>query len=350
MSASICHKRYKQSQPNKSMSITSILKDLDYNTQILLKELHACGVKLHRVPNSLVVRATYKQKTELLFDITSSAGSFTSSWIASDKYYSKQFLIQKGFPVPEGKVFLKSELEPAVVYAKKLGYPVVAKPVADSHGEYVYALLESESELRQAIRSLVHEHQGPPHFILEKHVPGNEYRLFVTRNDFFATVLRIPANVTGDGVHSIMQLIQIENFRRLNPRTTCLSDIKIDDMVFNHLEKQQLSIESIPKKKQCVQLRATSNVSKGGNCYAVTDTVHPTFIALAKEILQSVSGLPFVGIDLLCSDISKPATKQKYWICELNASPGLSLHTVPERGESQNTPSAIAKSIFPSLP
>jgi cyanophycin synthetase len=160
--------------------------------------------------------------------------------------------------------------------------------------------------------------------------------------------IKTPAalEVTGDGKHSLMQLIQIENYKRMNPRTTALSNIKIDDMVFDYLEKKKMTIEYVPAEAEVVQLRATSNVSKGGNCYDVTDQVHVSIRKFAFDVLKSVHGLPFVGIDLLCADVSQPLHSQDHWICELNASPGLSLHTLPESGERRDTPRAIADVIF----
>ncbi len=47
------------------------------------------------------------------------------------------------------------------------------------------------------------------------------------------------------------------------------------------------------------------------------------------------------GCDVLCSDISKPASESKPVFLELNAGPGLRLHTFPNVGTPRNVGAAI---------
>jgi hypothetical protein len=43
-------------------------------------------------------------------------------------------------------------------------------------------------------------------------------------------VEREPANIIGDGIHTIRELIDQENYRRMHPRNSCLCEIWIDDI------------------------------------------------------------------------------------------------------------------------
>jgi cyanophycin synthetase len=130
----------------------------------------------------------------------------------------------------------------------------------------------------------------------------------------------------------------------MHPRNTCLCVIPIDSEVVRHLKRQGINLEYVPKHGENIKLRANSNVSTGGNCYGVTAEVNPFYIKFAKKILKAID-VPFVGIDLLTRDISKKS--KKFVICELNSAPGLSLHMMPEKGESRDVASAIADVIFP---
>jgi cyanophycin synthetase len=183
-------------------------------------------------------------------------------------------------------------------------------------------------------------------FLLEKHFFGEEYRVLITKAGYFAAVHRTPASVRGDGKHSIKQLTEAENFRRMNPRTTCLCEVKLDEVVTTFLAKNQHTLQSVPAQGAVVQLRPNTNVSKGGGCEDITDRAHPSIKKLACRVLDAVGGLAYVGLDLICQDISKPITKQEWIICELNAYPGLSLHTVPGKGQSHDVAKPLVEASF----
>jgi cyanophycin synthetase len=313
----------------------------DYNHGLLLGEMRKRGVKLEPIGNTGVVEAKFDDRKELLFGLTLSSSSYTSAWIASDKFYSKKFLKHIGIPTPEGGIFPVDDRESIIAYADRLGYPLVLKPLTGSHGDYVYPHIDSVAELRQVLVLISREYLNEKHLLIEEHLEGREYRLFVTRKNFFAAVNRVPANVIGDGRLSLNRLIEKENQRRMNPRTNCLCTIKLDDVLRNHLGKQGLTLDKVPKKGEKVRLRHSSNVCMGGNCLDVTDQADLSVKKFAFDILENLTGLAFLGIDLICEDISKPLKSQHYGVCELNCSPGLSLHTVPEIGKFRDTPGAV---------
>jgi cyanophycin synthetase len=185
---------------------------------------------------------------------------------------------------------------------------------------------------------------GNGHFLIERYVEANEYRLFVTSDGFFAAVQRTPASVLGDGISTIQELVNKENFKRMNPRDTCLCEIKIDEIVKSFLHIKGFSLNSVPLVGERVFLRQNSNVSTGGNCIEITNSVHNSVIKLANSIREKL-GVSYLGIDLLCDDIGSQL--KEYVICELNSAPGLSLHMMPENGKPQNTASAVADVLFP---
>jgi cyanophycin synthetase len=331
----------------ETMTYQQLAKNLPYNQKIFFNALRMRGVAIKQVGTTPIFRARHQQHTELIYDILGSAAAFTTNWIVSDKYYTKQVLAQAGLPVATGKVFSKQAIGQCCAYAQQIGYPVVVKPVNGGHGDFVYVDIQNEDDLRGKLFSFRDGFLTSDHVLIEKYYPGQEYRVFITEQGFLAAVNRVPARVIGDGKNSIINLIQIENYKRLNPRTNCLCEIKLDDVLFDHLDQQQLSVDYVPTLGEVVSLRKTSNVAKGGNCYDVTAKVHPSFRTLAQQVVQALPGVGFVGIDLICADITKNRRSQSCIICELNVAPGLSLHTLPETGSSQAVPAAVASITFP---
>jgi cyanophycin synthetase len=317
-----------------------------FNAGLFIKEMQKKNIKVKYAGDTEVLIAKYKNHKEILFDIHSSLLTFPQGIIINDKFYTKKWLQKNYFSVTDGNFFRLDNIESAIKYAKKIKFPVVLKPTIGSHGDNVYTNIQSVKELKEKL-IIFSEKQKNGFFIIESFFPGKEFRLFITKNGFFAAVERIPANITGDGKTNILLLIQRENARRMNPRNNCLCEIRLDDITFDFMEKNQISLDYVPKKGEKVFVRENSNVSTGGNCYDVTDQVHPTFINLAKEILSSFENLPFIGIDLITKDIKKTINKNNYIICELNSAPGLSLHMMPEVGKARNVAKELVNLLFP---
>lgn len=318
---------------------------LSFNAGLLVKEMQKRGILVNVIGNTSVVKAQKGKHKELLYDIYTSLLSYPLGWMISDKYYSKKWLEQANLNVIPGFFFGFDQVTEATKYANKIGYPVVLKPPSGSHGDNVWVNIKNDKELEEIINSIDKTAFGSAVFIIEKYISGNEYRLFITKNNFFAAVWRIPASIIGDEKNNILNLVKKENYRRMNPRNNCLCEIKLDQITFDYMEKNNLTLDDVPQKGEKIYLRQNSNVSTGGNCYDVTDNVNGKFIDLAKKILEALKGVSYIGIDLICDDIA--GNNGKYYICELNPAPGLSLHMMPEKGKSRNAAGALVDLLFP---
>lgn len=328
----------------KSRRVEKNFYDLSFNSRLLFKELANRQISLKRIRRTHIVRASYKKHAEVFYDIYSNLVPYTKGLIIDDKFYAKKFLTFHGFPVNEGMIFQKKDTKLALKYSKKIGFPVVLKPSMSSHGDNVVMNIENVRELSRVIKNFLKKYMGDVYFLIEKQFVGEEYRLFVTKEGFFAGVHRVPATIVGDGKRSIKDLVRRENYRRMHPRNTCLCIIPLDSEVMRFLKRKKITLKYVPKDGEKVQLRQNSNVSTGGNCFEITKTTNPYFVNLSKKILK-VLDVPFVGIDLITPDISKK--DKNFVICELNSAPGLSLHMMPEGGEPRNVAGAIADVMFP---
>src|SRR5690625_1617824 len=107
-----------------------------------------------------------------------------------DKDVTKQILKEAGIPVPEGKEFTTANSEEEIIqYAASLGYPVVVKPTDGSFGRGVMSEITTEEELRHSLQ-YVREQIEEDRIIVEKHIPGNDYRLYVVGDEVVGAILR----------------------------------------------------------------------------------------------------------------------------------------------------------------
>ena len=157
-----------------------------------------------------------------------------------------------------------------------------------------------------------------------------------------------PAYVIGDGLNTIRQLIKTENKRRKELKKiseTALCPIVIDEHVKKYLKEEGKSLDCIPSKNEKVYLRLTSNIAKGGVSHNMTKEVHPSAIEIAKKV-ASIIPLPFMGIDFVTEDITKPQTHSSYSILEVNSSPGFAMHMLPAIGEPVDVGEYAIKVLF----
>ena len=186
-------------------------------------------------------------------------------------------------------------------------------------------------------------------------MPGTDYRVLVIDGQIAAAAQLRPASVTGDGVHTIGQLVAAANTdpRRGVGHSRELTMIKLDADALSHLDALGLDDHSVPVAGQVVTLRRNANLSTGGTSKDVTDLVHPEVAEICRRA-AAVSGLDICGIDLRLTDISAPlhdpsghGPAQPCAVLELNACPGLRMHLSPTEGRPRDVAAAIVDSLYP---
>ena len=235
--------------------------------------------------------------------------------------------------------------EQAVEAARRLGGAVVVKPCDANQGKGVSLNLHGDEEVRQAYR-LASCYSS--RVMVEEYIVGRHYRLLVVGGKLVAAARRLPAMVTGDGVHTIAELIEIENRnpRRGRGHARPQTRLKVDAVALAVLAKQGKTLEDRPKPGERVLLRENANLSTGGSAWDVTFKVHPFNAALAERA-ASIIGLDIAGVDLVTPDLKLPLETGKGALIEVNAAPGLRMHLYPSRGRGSNVARAVVDSLFP---
>lgn len=246
--------------------------------------------------------------------------------LSRNKVTTAQVLSQFGLPVP--KHALVNSAETAIQLAEALRFPVVVKPADKDGGLGVFTELTNSQAVKDAFESVQKISQK---ILVEKHFYGNDYRLQVFHGEVFWAVHRVPGGVTGDGQHTVEELLTITNSdpkRGPVGSNSLLKVIEVDNIANELLAEQNLTLGSIPNKDVFVPLRRAANVASGGRPVPVLDQAHPDNIALAERAAK-VLRLDLAGIDLLIPDIRHSWLESGAVICEVNAQPQLSPH-LPE--------------------
>ena len=260
--------------------------------------------------------------------------------ISRDKDLTKSLLKSCGVPVPEGEIV--GTAEAAWAAAQDIGLPVVIKPTDGNHGRGVSLDLSTQVDIENAFK-LADQHGSE--VLVERFVPGNEHRLLVVGGEVVAAARGDSAWVTGDGTHTVVQLIdsQINNDPRRGTTEDCpLNHIKVEDdeVVQLDLQRQGLSPQAVPVLGRRVLIQRNGNVAI--DC---TDEVHPD-VAYQVALAARVVGLDIAGVDVVAQDIGQPLHAQGGAVVEVNAGPGLLMHLKPAEGLPRPVGKAIVDHLF----
>ena len=265
--------------------------------------------------------------------------------LACDKEGTKSILRASGIPVPRGTTIRSPKyLEDAI--AEVGGFPIVIKPLNGNHGRGITIDVRT---VKEAIAAFDMAQEVSEEVIIERFHTGRDHRILVINGKFVAVAERVPANITGDGVSTISQLIEITNQdpRRGDGHDNVLTRIEIDRTSMDILVRQGFTLESVPPKGQICYLKATANLSTGGVSVDRTDEIHPENIWLAERVARII-GLDIAGIDMVTEDISLPVRQTDGAIVEVNAAPGFRMHTAPSIGTPRNVAAPVIDMLFPT--
>jgi cyanophycin synthetase len=263
--------------------------------------------------------------------------------LASDKDATKKLLGSMGVPVPLGHLIVdEDEIEKVVA---RLGFPVAVKPLDANHGKGITVGLKTLEEVRAAF-PLAKKYSR--RVIIEQSLEGQDFRALVVNNRLIAVAERIPAHITGDGEHSIRELIDLTNqdSRRGYGHENVLTLINVDAQTESLIAAHGYTLETVLPAGEKFRLKTTANISTGGTAIDRTDEVHPFNVSLFERIARII-GLDVAGIDVVASDLSTPLTENDGGIIEVNAAPGFRMHLAPSEGIARNVAEHVIDMLFP---
>ncbi|HEX8463297.1 MAG TPA: cyanophycin synthetase [Abditibacterium sp.] len=312
-------------------------------TQSLVSEACSRGIPAIRLDDQSFVQLGYGKYQKRIRASVTSQTSHLALQTAGDKSLTNRMLEDAAIPAPRG--IAVRTVDEAVRAARKIGYPVVTKPLDGNHGRGVSLNLTDEEQVRWGFEQAA-KHRGS--ILVEKYLTGHDYRVLVINNQVVAAAKRVPAHVVGDGEHSIAQLVEIVNSdpRRGIGHEKVLTRITIDAQGHRLLEKAGYNLETVLPNGEICYLQPTANMSTGGTAIDCTDEMHPDNKELAVRAAQ-VIGLDVAGIDVISPDISRSLCETGGGFCEVNAGPGFRMHLQPSQGKPRNVAKPVIDMLFP---
>ncbi len=266
--------------------------------------------------------------------------------ISCDKEDTHRLLNDLGLPVPQ-QYMVYNERE-TVRAARKIGFPVVVKPLSANHGRGVTININDDDEAAAAFSTA--KEQGTSRAVLvESFITGMDHRMLVVNNELVAVAKRVPGHVVGDGTKTIAELVdQVnEDPRRGVGHEKVLTRLEIDHQAERLMEKAGYTVDTVLQSGEPFFLRSTANLSTGGTAVDMTDVVHPDNREMAVRAVQAV-GLDVGGVDFLTDDITQSYRDIGGAIVEVNAAPGFRMHVAPSEGQPRDVSGKVIEMLFPA--
>ena len=312
-------------------------KKLELSTQILIEEALKRDVEVEILDHDdNFIRLKKGSKIEYIKQATkTSVDTYIVALIMENKEITKLILKEHRINVPSS-ITISSIDEALNKYPDFIDKDIVIKPKSTNFGEGVSILknLKSEKNYTMAVKEAL---SYDKHILIEEFIQGKEYRFLVIGDEVEAVMHRVPANVQGDGVHTIEELVDEKNKdpRRGKGHITPLEKISIGSIEENNLASQMKDASYVPQDGEIIYLRENSNISTGGDSIDFTDDIHEGYKKIAVDATKAVNAM-ICGVDIIIQDVKAEPDKNNHSIIELNFNPVLYPHNFPYKGQNRH--------------
>jgi D-alanine-D-alanine ligase-like ATP-grasp enzyme len=259
------------------------------------------------------------------------ASSYMGNILTADKEWTNHRLAACGMPVPS-QIVVKNVNE-ALVAARKIGYPVVLKPRAGNKGYGVTSNLLTDADVCGAFTNAARIGGS---MVIERYIAGDDYRFLVINGRYVAALKRLPAQVVGDGVRTVGELLAWANKHERRDGVQLFA-LNPDEEMRQTLSTQGLGLASVPEAGQQVILRSVANLTRGGTTEDATDEVHHDNQTLAVKAARACL-LDVAGVDFVTPDVRRSWREGCGCIIEVNAGPGWTCTCFPPLGVPATSP------------
>ena len=249
--------------------------------------------------------------------------------LCADKAVTRRVLKQSGLRVPSQMPAGTPDENASFL---KIHKSVVVKPAMGEQGAGISVDLRTPEEIEAAV-AYADDNGGHP--LLEEYVTGVDLRIVVIGYEVVAAAVRHPAQVQGDGRHTVAELIEKQSRRRA-AATGGESRIPVDDETHRCVRDAGFEMDDVPPAGTNFAVRKTANLHTGGTLEDVTESLHPALAAAAVGAAKAIN-IPVTGLDFI---VPSPEVSD-YRIIEANERPGLANH------EPQPTAERFIDLLFP---
>ncbi len=321
--------------------------DENYRTQVLWEEAKKRGIDLREFHmfnvGGEIFLSYYKNKNMRFFDVLPRPKKYNPdglNWM-DNKDKMKDHFKEAGIPVAHGAV--TGNIKKAVEIFNSLRKPVITKPNIGSRSRHTRTHLSDEQSFIDGFKNA---QMLSPWVMIEEELSGFVFRGTLIDKKLVAVIRREPAAVCGDGVHTIRELVEIENKNPLR-NGPIFHKIEIGPDAEKELAHWNNTWETIPKDGVMVTLGQKTSRAVGGGITDMTDSMHPDNIALLEKVGEVVND-PLIGVDFIMDDVSISWKDQpRSGIIECNSAPFIDLHHYPLVGTPRNVAGKLWDIVYP---
>jgi cyanophycin synthetase len=248
-----------------------------------------------------------------------------------DKQRLKQFL--QAHNVPVSRAICVTSITAAREAFETLQKPLVVKPRIGSRARHTTTNIRTLEDLETAYR-LAHQLCG--YVLIEEHLDGPVSRATVIDGKLRGFLQMFPARVTGDGAHSIKELLDMKNASRH-------ADVQV--VIFDaehraYLRRSGFDEQTVLERGATIDLSRRTGRFQGGVTREMPASVHPK-LKNALEHVAVVLGAPVIGFDLIIEHPESDPDSQRWGVLEANSLPYIDLHYLPLEGTPSNVAAAV---------
>ncbi len=302
--------------------------NLKITAQSIYNELSARGIDIQimRLARTQALVFDYAGKPRVIIGANPDASSASASVIAQAKHLTYEMVKRYNTAkMPATELYIDDTQAKKFLQQYK---QVVIKPVDGAHGDGVTTNIVNTDQLGEAVVT-ARKCSGSGTVMIQQQVSGVDLRVLVIDGECISVVKREPARVIGDGVHTIAELVVIENMHNEDrgdlPYTKKLNKID-ENAVKRYLSHQD--IKRIPEKDEVCFVVGTANIGTGGRSIECHNAIPQEIINEAIAVTD-LAGAFICGVDFLYDE-----TQCSWYLIEINASPSFGLHLMPSEGRA----------------
>jgi cyanophycin synthetase len=318
------------------------------STAAIVEEARRRGIPVRRLNSRSLVQLGLGRHLRRIQATVTDFTSLIGAEVAQNKEDTRRVLAHVGLPAPQGGVARSPDEARAL--ARRIGYPVILKPLNLNHGRGISDRLDTPEALDrawEATSALVRDAgAASPRLIVETFAAGRDHRVLVVGGRVVACAERVPAHVVGDGARSVRDLVAEAN---RDPRAAAGTPRCSPSC-------RATSHRGVPRPP-----RPVARQRAGGGRDGVparhrqpehrrhVDRPHRRDAPRQRDRVRDGRrrvGLDVAGIDVLTPDISVPFRENGAVIIEVNAGPGIRMHTHPREGPARNVAAPIVDMLY----
>ena len=258
----------------------------------------------------------------------------TAGWM-DDKAVLKAKLLKAEVTASRGASFVR--WSSAKKYFLAQNHAVIIKPRFGSRGRHTTTHISNLADFEAAFWRAK---QLGFSVIVEEHLVGSVYRATMVGGKLAGVLTGEPPRVTGDGIHTITELVKVKN----DTRPARVGEVIIRDINIAFLARQNYTPDTVLPAGTTIDLIEKIGLSYGGLSREDTPHVHPKLRA-ELERASAVVDDPIHGFDFISPDISADPDTVRWGIIECNSVPFINLHHDPLVGVPVN----VAGILFDDL-